>query len=226
MTLRVVPNQETAKAGQRWGNPVSGSVIEQAKLGSPNCNAKGTWPEFYKGRDTGSYRAYVARQYGPFIVAVQREVEAAENPESVLEVGCGIGTITRILTGYKLVHRRNTYLGLDRDPMMREIAQRVLEGRARVLQGDIRYSGWLRADIIHGHGVLEHLDDLGIYLALEAHKRSGARVAIHYVPGDLHGTPSFGDERLMSIQWWVNKWEPDEHTSFNGGRDYVLTWRF
>jgi SAM-dependent methyltransferase len=216
---------ESPGSGERLSNAPA-NVIEFARLGSPSSQTSRSWVEFYEGRDTGTYRNYVRRQYKPFLDAIRIELDRAQGPETVLEVGCGIGTISHILTRHGDRRYDNTYLALDSDPRMLATAEGYIGDRCRVIRGDMRSHAWLKADIIHGHGVLEHLDDHGIYQTLEAHQRSGARAAIHYVPGAGWGKPSFGDERLLPFHWWVDKWEPHEAISFNGARDYVLIWRF
>lgn len=44
---------------------------------------------------------------------------------------------------------------------------------------------------------------------------------VHYVPG-LYAEPSFGDERLMSVDAWWKICQPDQIITFNGGLDYAL----
>lgn len=205
------------------------AVLEFAKLGAPSsgprlreasCRFKSPWLNFYWDRigDTG-YEAYVARQYEPFLNAIHREWRPGEVS---MEVGCGLGTITKIL-GRNNYHTR---IAVDLCQHMVEVAKGNLLGIAKVIHADMRTSSWLKADVIHGHGVLDHLSDHDIYRTLEAHRKSGARVAIHYVPGELHGKPSFGNERLPPVQWWEDKWDTTEAHTFNGGKDYVLLWRF
>jgi SAM-dependent methyltransferase len=179
------------------------------------------WYDFYHDRiGKAEYRRYVARQYKPFLDAIHQE---ASPGDCLLEVGCGMGTITHILREYA---RFRPMVALDNDQKMYHVARRELHGMALVVHADMRDCDWVTADVIHGHGVLEHLDDHDIYRTLEAHSRSGAKAAIHYVPGIKHGSPSFGDERLLPLEWWVDKWDVDEAHTFNDGKDYVLIWRF
>ncbi len=211
--------------GQHHRSLAPSDIVEFAKLGSPSTQGTSQWREFYKGREGPGYKNYVRNQYKPFLDAIRKALDEAVRRETVLEVGCGLGTISHILTRHPDYRQGNTYLAIDSDLQMVLEAKRQLAG-VRVLHCDMRHHGWLKADIIVGHGVLEHLSDLGIYQTLEAHERSGARVAIHYVPGMGWGKPSFGDERLETFHWWMDKWEPTEGISFNGGKDYCFIWRF
>lgn len=196
----------------------SGPLRRQSGVASPRCNSP--WMEFYKDRiGSRAYEKHVADTYGPFLDAVHREWRPGEVS---LEVGCGMGTVSKILG----MNAHHTRVAIDLDQQMVQVARGNLLGIAKVLHGDMRSCNWVKANCIHGHGVLEHLDDLGIYRTLEAHQQTGARVAIHYVPGEGHRVPSFGDERLLPLSWWIDKWDATEAFTFNEGKDYVLIWRF
>lgn len=208
--------------------PPEESICEYAKLGAPPAPGPGVgltkldnpWRKFYRGREGDSYRRYCNKRYEVFLSQLHREIRARD---TVLEVGCGVGTMSWLLSQH---NQDNTLVALDRDQQMVAEAKTQLEGRALVLHADMRNSGWVRAEVVFGHGVIEHLCDLDIYRTLEAHRRSGARVAIHYVPGANYGNQSFGDERLLPLSWWTEKWDTDDAFTFNGGLDYCLIWRF
>jgi hypothetical protein len=73
--------------------------------------------------------------------------------------------------------------------------------------------------VVHSHGMLEHFDDHTIRDVIRAH--SHARVQVHYVPG-LYDEPTFGDERLMPAESWMDICAPNQIIKFNDGLDYAL----
>ena len=47
--------------------------------------------------------------------------------------------------------------------------------------------------------------------------------SIHYVPLDKYEVPSYGDERLLPYEFWLDMLKPKEWALFNDGHD--LTFR-
>jgi hypothetical protein len=208
----------------RWEDGVRGAALASQRRATSLIPYKRTWTEFYAGRDTKQYRDYVRKQYAPFIDAVTREIfPLAQHCPVILEVGSGLCTVTQLIEPYTCT---STLVCMDIDQEMVRQTRVTMRDRAHVIHADMRTASWIRADVIHGHGVLEHLSDASIARTLAAHKASGAKVAIHYVPGEKHKAPSFGDERLMPFGWWIDKFNPTEAFEFNDGKDYVLIWRF
>jgi len=193
-----------------------------------------TWDEFYKGRLLSEgYRNYVTKRYAPFIGEIMTNMKAGDR---VIEIGCGLATITSILAenaGRLLIDEggesRECFAGFrcfDISPVMVKLARQNLYEGYPVDVGDARLPTNRLPDIIHSHGMLEHMSDEDIRAVIEASRKDGARVAIHYVPGEKYVTPSFGDERLMSLKAWEQICAPTEAYTFNDGYDYVLKWRF
>lgn len=184
------------------------------------------WTDFYEGRllDSG-YKEYVAERYGPFIQDIVSQMKSGDR---VIEVGCGLGTITKILTEYA----GRPFVGFrafDLSPDMVHYARLNLRGKGHeypVDVHDVRFPTRFKPDIVHSHGLLEHFNDEGVEAILAAHREDGARVAIHYVPGEKYEKPSFGDERLLPLAEWVKKFEPSWAFDFNEGYDYCLAWKF
>jgi SAM-dependent methyltransferase len=185
------------------------------------------WEEFYRGRllDKG-YQEYVSDCYAPFIQRILGRIKLGDR---VIEAGCGLATITSILT-----ERRKIFCGFrcfDICPNMVEYAKITLgdisptEGYP-VDIGDARYPTGRFPDIVHSHGMLEHLNDDDIRKVIDASRKDGARFAIHYVPGEKYQKPSFGDERLMSVAAWKDIANPTDIVTFNDDHDYILEWDF
>jgi trans-aconitate methyltransferase len=176
------------------------------------------WPHFYSARRLGdSYVQYCRERYKPFINAIH---DWTPPQQSLLEIGCGMGTITQIFAEYYLHH----YL-LDSDADMLNMARcRLNRYRHKMtfIKGDARdhdYSPY-SVHTIHSHGVLEHhSDDDILWIVKQAAKH--CTVQIHYVPG-LYDKPSFGDERLLPITHWIELLNPIETFTFNGALDYGL----
>ena len=133
-----------------------------------------------------------------------------------------MGTITKALMGLR--GNAAEFMMMDSCPRMLAIAGTNVE-EARLVQGDAR-SVVVPSDVVFGHGLLEHFSDDEIVDIIGAHYFGGARVAIHYVPGNKYDKPSYGDERLLSVDEWRKIAAPDAVLTFNDGYDYALVWRF
>jgi trans-aconitate methyltransferase len=181
------------------------------------------WAEFYKGRLLSKgYQDYARERYRPFLESIVSHIKEGDR---VIEVGCGLATITLLLAGMK-----RPWCGFrcfDLCPDMVGLARINLgESKYPVDQGDATVPTNHKPDIVHSHGLLEHLDDDTIVRIIEAERADGARAAIHYVPGEKYEKPSFGDERLMSINDWQRICSPTKITTFNDEHDYTLEWVF
>lgn len=178
------------------------------------------WTKFYEGRLLDeNYLRYVQLRYRPFLSEI---CDSMKPGDRVIEVGCGMATITSILTGTSIFCGYRAY---DLSPDMVHYAQINLGGYP-VEVGDARLPTGKLPDIVHSHGLLEHMSDDDIRSVIDASRKDGARAAIHYVPGDKYERPSFGDERLMSLKQWVDICAPTDFFDFNDGYDYVLKWIF
>lgn len=134
------------------------------------------------------------------------------------EEGCGIGTISRaIMTS---VGEKNVQL-FDYDKDQVELTKKNLN-ISHVVQGNI-FENHGKVDCIFSHGVIEHLSDNQIFDILNRQKAE-AKCVIHYVPTNGYKTPSFGDERLMSVDWWIKNFKPTQHFTFNENKDLALMW--
>jgi len=180
------------------------------------------WEEFYKGRllDPG-YQQYVRERYKPFLGAI---IERAKLGDRIVEVGCGLGTITRVLAD-SMIRANQGFRAYDLNPYMVRYARQTLSDGYPVEVGNAFFPTNCKPDIVHSHGMLEHFTDDQIGKVIQAHIKDEARHAVHYVPGDKYEVPSFGDERLMPLEFW-KEFGPTEAFAFNDGYDYCLIWDF
>lgn len=179
----------------------------------------GPWADFYRGRLGEGYRQYFAERYKPFLDRIR---DCRKEGDRIVEIGCGIGTTTSILAA------DGTFCGyrcFDICPEMVVLARINTSDRPCDI-GDARHPTGRLPDIVHSHGLLEHMSDDDIRSVIESSRLDGARWAIHYVPGDKYKTPSFGDERLMPLERWREICKPTETFRFNDDHDYCLIWRF
>jgi len=140
---------------------------------------------------------------------------------NITELGAGIGTTTRCL--YEVLPRGLGHWRLvDNDPDMMRLGIYACPF-ADHLYADIsdRENHLPYSDMAFSHGVLEHLTDDRIRNVTERLSEAGIP-HLHYVPG-LYDSPSFGDERLMSVEQWQDICEPDDIITFNNGLDYILS---
>jgi hypothetical protein len=128
-----------------------------------------------------------------------------------MELGCGIGSISKAVAK----HGKSSY-GFDISSDMVELANRNV-GDNRFYIENI-FTAELPSDILKvSHGVLEHFTDEQI---LSVTKRCNN--SIHYVPLDKYKTPSFGDERLLPYQYWLDLVQPKAYFLFNKDHDLAF----
>lgn len=126
-----------------------------------------------------------------------------ENPKKVLEVGIGTGSMSIFLS----------YLGfdvtaLDNDKQVLSKAKKLankLNGKVKFLLGDAFKIPFKdnSFDVVFHQGLLEHFSDEEIYHLLDEQLRIG-RIVILSVPNNLYKQKDFGNERLLSNEYWDN----------------------
>jgi SAM-dependent methyltransferase len=172
------------------------------------------WATFYEGREGASYLDYVKQRYEPFIAAISTRIRY---DDTVLEIGAGTGTITRAL---QWRGRKARFCASDIDPeMVDRTKERLKEFAAVSVYRENAFLGGTRADVVHSHGMLEHFCDDNIRQVIDNYRH--AHTQVHYVPG-LYDKPTFGDERLMSVDAWWKICKPSQIITFNDGLDYAL----
>lgn len=177
------------------------------------------WADFYKNRLNERYTNHVNKKYAPFI-----EVLKAQNAKTIAEFGCGIGTITKILIDQKVgdIHHL-----LDNCRSMLAMAHQNLTGLEfeMYLHNILKPFDFVeKLDMIHSHGVLEHFSDQDIRQII-SNQKDLAKVLVHYVPSHKYDKPSFGDERLLTVDEWKKICQPTEIIEFNNGYDLILIWK-
>lgn len=165
----------------------------------------------------------MATRYKPLVDVIRSLADPTSYRTTLLEAGSGAGLITILI---KQVFPTSLVLGVDIDPDMIKLARQNVPGGDFRLGDITTESGYfdLSPDVIYSHGVLEHFDDNTINKILKF-QRAKARWVVHYVPLEGHGTPSFGDERLLPLWWWNESFLPNNVFTFNGGKDVVLVWK-
>jgi cyclopropane fatty-acyl-phospholipid synthase-like methyltransferase len=180
------------------------------------AQAQSAWATFYEGRHGDDYLNYAKQRYAPFICEIAHRIHLGD---TVLELGAGTGTITKALLEHYPIHPV-TFIASDKDKDMRRIlSQRFDKSNVSVIDLDAKRIPTVFADVVHSHGMLEHFDDHTIRDVIRAH--SHARVQVHYVPG-LYDEPTFGDERLLPAEAWMDICAPEQIIKFNDGLDYAL----
>lgn len=183
------------------------------------------WGEMYRNRIGESYPVYCRQQYRPFLDAIRKEMRKAQFA-IVREEGCGIATITKILAQDADPHCFDFWACDNNTDQVANAKANLAMMRTHieVRRENILERAQAAVDIIHSHGVLEHFSDEDIDLIL-ARQKADCPVLVHYVPLEGWGTKSYGDERLLPIGYWVDRFKPSEWTMFNDGKDAVLIWR-
>lgn len=180
------------------------------------------WAQMYKSRVGESYPDYVQKQYQSFIGEICGVIE---HDSKVLEAGCGIATISKVVgRQFKDVSINAIDIDIDQVSLATQNVlnhHNILVNSGSILDPRI-YEG---QSIIHSHGVLEHFEDSDIAKIL-GYQKEVTKVGnvIHYVPLEGWVTGSYGDERLLSLDYWMDTFRPIKAITFTGGKDAVLVW--
>ncbi len=158
------------------------------------------WSEFYANRINTTYQNYFEKKYGVLL-------EILSGCNTVREEGIGIGSVSKYL-----LKRGIDTSGFDLCPEMLDLCKRN-NPNIKCQEGD-------KVDMVVTHGVLEHFSDIDIHKVLQRYNEAG-QSSVHYVPLVGYVTPSFGDERLLSYQYWVDKFKPKDFV-VNENKDLYL----
>jgi len=168
-----------------------------------------SWNKFYEERVNSTYQDYFEKKYKPFLDMVMEEQQL-----DVFEVGCGIGSVSKYLLKHNI-----ECSGIDICPKTVELAN-INVNKDIFLVGDIFENFTIDCELAVTHGVLEHFNNKQIKHILNLYPYS-----IHYVPLDKYHKPSYGDERLLSYQHWLDLVEPEKYVIFNKGLDLAFLTR-
>lgn len=174
-----------------------------------------SWTEFYRGRMNARYKLYFRKRYGVMIDYIVNRIQ----PNRMLEEGIGIGNLSYHVD--KESYRTECF-GYD---ISKEMVDLSIENTTLYsYQDDIMNPSMLEyqsVDLISTHGVLEHFSDEAL-TKIRTRYDNMAIPYIHYVPLDKYVTPSFGDERLLPYQFWLNMFKPTDYVIFNSGKDLLF----
>lgn len=165
------------------------------------------WKEFYENRINSSYQNYFEKRYEEFI----RQIYALSQSNTIMELGCGIGSVSKAVQKHG-----KTSFGFDISESMVELANKNLHDN-RFNVGNIFETDFPKRYLKVSHGVLEHFSDTQIVSITERCQNS-----IHYVPLDKYVTPSFGDERLLPYEYWLDLVHPKAYFLFNNDHDLAF----
>lgn len=175
------------------------------------------WYDFYEERINSGYQDYFEERYKILLLMLK------QSKQVILEEGIGIGSISKYLIKHG-VHCG----GYDVDPKMIDLCNRNINNSQHttcvkdmfsMTVDDYRYKV---SDLVYAsHGVLEHFSDIQIKSIFDKYNRSGVQ-NIHYVPTDGYDEPSFGDERLLPYQYWLDLVKPKDYLLFNDNKDLLI----
>lgn len=162
------------------------------------------WYTFYASRVNSTYQDYFEQRYRPFLDAIQQ----IKLSSGIFELGCGIGSVSKAIGG--------EFRGIDLDPMMVRLAN--LNTQSTNFHTHDLFDLQVEQSVLKvSHGVLEHFQDDQIEKIC-----GNCANSIHYVPLDRYKTPSFGDERLMPYEKWLELATPITWMLFNDDHDLMF----
>lgn len=170
------------------------------------------WSEFYQKRINSTYQEYFNKRYAPFLHVIKQCSNLF-----VKEEGCGIGSVIKALPN-------RYFVGTDLCPEMLELARLNNSNSTYFIQQDIITGESIGTPVLPiwynqittvvSHGVIEHFDDDTIVKIINRQKKYYENV-IHYVPLQGYEKPSFGDERLLPLEHWIELVDPVYYEKFN-----------
>lgn len=199
-----------------------------------------TWDNFYADRvNNVDYFKYFSKKYAVLLdllhVGTEARHEKGEDPITFIEIGCGLANTTKWLIENNIGIQDN-HICVDNNETMIELARRNLSttyGNTKLVLADIHSESFFNVVfsnlgqddmsglVVHSHGVLEHFTDTQIVSIVQRIKKLDI-MQIHYVPSNLYGTPSFGDERLLTKKHWQNLLPYADIYQSNNGKDLYI----
>lgn len=172
------------------------------------------WDSFYNSRINSSYQDHFERKYAVFLAMLLNAHDNYNPDEYILEAGCGIGSVSKFLAKYTIKSS-----GFDLCSNMVQYSRKnnqITHKAFAFWEADLfNYNDVSRLTVTHG--VLEHFSDDKILEIIKIYPNS-----VHYVPLDKYIIPSFGDERLLPVEHWLDLVKPVEYKVFNNGLDLAF----
>lgn len=211
-----------------------------------------TWNEYYQDRVNNlDYDDYFCDKYRLFldklILAIKALSNNSEKPIILKEEGCGIGTVSKCISKYERLLLSSLGV-IEEEDSIQEISKVIFSDISSDmlelcrLNNGTQYNGdylagvpsfYSKEDItmpkyyepntvVITHGVLEHFCGDEVALIMETYDNPNVIFQAHYVPTNKYKTPSFGDERLMSVDYWTNLVNPNYYIVDNEGKDLYM----
>ena len=210
-----------------------------------------TWDNFYQSRVCNdSYVNVFCKKYNRFIeeiiINIQQISYDLKAPLILKEEGCGIGTVSLAisqigerlfnsfgLTGVSDVKKISKVVFSDINiPMLELCCKNTLSISTDNYLGKVPLfyvkenicepKFFESSTVVVTHGVLEHFSDTDITRIVSTYNNDKVLFQAHYVPTCQYASPSFGDERLLPIDYWITLVKPDYYLLDNDGKDLYM----
>lgn len=167
----------------------------------------------YKNRINSSYQEYFEKRYKPLIDVIE------EWEDETLKIeGIGIGSLYK---GLRNQGSEKMIFGFDNDDGMLDLCRKNNNYISIYHDNILLPRNNPAHDIVATHGVLQHFEDDDIRDIIKRYNKRGKK-HIHYIPTDKYLTKTIGDERLLSVQYWLNLVKPTDYILFNDDYDLLL----
>lgn len=189
-----------------------------------------TWDKYYQDRvNNKEYLLAFRRKYMRFLIEIVDNVIdlsiSINSPVVIKEEGCGIGNVSKCVF-CSLSDYVSSMMFSDINKNMLSLCM----DNTRGIHPDVSYyienicapKFFLPSTCVITHGVLEHFDDRYIKEIMSTYDDKRVVMQAHYVPTDAYKIKSFGDERLLPVQYWVDLVKPDYCILDNGGCDLYM----
>jgi glycosyltransferase involved in cell wall biosynthesis len=184
-----------------WKEPIKEMMMDISHVKKPS------WGEFYKKH---ILTKEIAQSYNDAHKELFWLIRGFY-PETIIESGTGQGGMAawltwdeqKILGGEPTSVHPKRVVAVDNDKDVLKLAKinmKLLEGKAEVVDENI-FEDETKADLIFSQGVLEHFSDDEL-IRLINHQLKQAPVLVHSVPNDHYGKLDYGNERLLSDEYY------------------------
>jgi len=162
------------------------------------------------------YKNHINRRYKVFIDFIKDRINKLSDEKNIHEAACGCANIS-----YALKNLGASVSISDICPDMLNLAKQNMDCESYLLNA--KADKFPSGALMYSHGLLEHFNDEDIKDIIKNQLRY-CKELVHYVPGEKYKKPSFGDERLLSKNYWGRLCRPHKIIGFNNGYDLILYW--